>query len=92
MTGLVKKIRVTGDNGMIKVKVNALDYPDVWRLTPVMWECWVVGKLRDAGIPVKGFLVFGGVKRGVLSRFDDAKDFGGSTYVWKDEDEQQITN
>ncbi len=66
----------------IEVAIQVKDYPDNWMLTPSMWECFVVGKLRDAGVPIKGLLKYRGVEKGTITRFDDPKDFGATKYIW----------
>lgn len=67
----------------IELTIHISDYPDNWRVSPALWECWIVGKLKDAGIPVEGKLVFRGIKRGSLTQLCDPKDFGASKYVWE---------
>ena len=67
---------------MIEVKINPADYPLDWHLTDSGYEMWVVGQLRDAGIPVDGFLTFRGVKEGTLTRHKDFEtDF--DIYRWE---------
>jgi hypothetical protein len=66
----------------IEVKIRIEDYPDGWVANPAMLEAWVVGKLKDAGVPVEGTLVFRGIKEGTLHRLDDPKDFDVTKYVW----------
>lgn len=68
---------------MIEVTISVSDYPDEWDMTPAMFECWIVEKLKDAGVPIDGFLCFNGIKKGTLTRLDDPKDFGASKYIWK---------
>ena len=67
----------------IEVNVRLSEYRDNWDLTPAMHECWIVGKLRDAGVPVDGKLVFNGIKSGKITRLDDPADFGVTKYVWR---------
>ena len=38
---------------------------------PKMLEVFVLSKLRDAGVPVKGILVWKGIKHGKLTWWDD---------------------
>ncbi len=66
----------------VRVVINMTDYPINLPLEPAMWECWVVGKLKEAGVPVKGALVFGGLESGTLTRFDDPTDFGATVWEW----------
>jgi hypothetical protein len=68
----------------ITVKINSYDYPEDWALTPVLYEMWIVGKLKDAGIPIRGTILFRGLERGILTRTDDPEDFGQATYTWID--------
>lgn len=67
----------------IELTVYVSDYPDGWNMSPAMLECWLVGKLKDAGVPVDGELVFRGIKAGTITRFDDPKDLGATKYVWE---------
>ena len=66
----------------IVVKLNVHDYPKDWPLEPHLWEMWIVGKLKDAGIPIKGVLKFSGLSSGALYRLDDPADFGMVSYTW----------
>lgn len=67
----------------IKVSYSISDYPKDWSLEPHLWEMWIVGKLKEAGVPVKGKLRFSGIKSGTLFSLDDPKDFGKATYIWE---------
>ena len=67
----------------IEVIININNYPEDWSMSPAMWECWLVGKLKDAGVPVEGKLVFRGVKQGTLTRLEDQTDFGVIKYIWE---------
>jgi hypothetical protein len=67
----------------IELTVRISEYPEEWSVSPAMWECWLVGKLKEAGVPVDGKLIFRGIKSGTLTRFDDPKDFGATKYVWE---------
>ena len=67
----------------IELTIYISEYPDGWDLSPAMWECWLVGKLKDAGVPVEGTLVFRRIKSGTLTRFDDPTDFGATKYIWE---------
>jgi hypothetical protein len=71
----------------IQVEINIDDYPHGLGLTPAMWESWVVGKLKEAGVPVEGTLTFNGIKSGILSRFDNPEDFGKTIWKWREEKE-----
>lgn len=42
----------------------------------------IIAKLKTAGVPVLGTLVFGGIKSGLLTWVDG---LGESTYVWSPE-------
>jgi hypothetical protein len=49
-----------------------------------MLESMIIGRLRDAGIPVKGVLIFRGVSEGTLY---ETMDFQGNmVYNWISED------
>jgi len=65
-----------------EVRLRVQDYPNDWDMSPAMWECWIVGKLKEAGVPVIGTLTLNGIKSGTLHRFDDPKDFGSVVYKW----------
>ena len=45
-----------------------------------LWMC--LGKLREAGIPIKGVFVFRGIKSGVLTRTNDYES-GDIVFSWK---------
>ena len=66
----------------IVVEYSVDDYPKDWELTPALWERWIVGKLKDAGVPIKGVLKFSGLESGTLLRLDDPADFGRAKWVW----------
>ena len=66
----------------IVVEYSVDDYPKDWELTSVLWERWIVGKLKDAGVPFKGVLKFSGLESGTLLRLDDPADFGRAKWVW----------
>jgi hypothetical protein len=66
----------------IEVRFNVNDYPPDMPFNHPMWEMWVVGKLKEAGIPVDGTFLYRGIKSGTLSRMDDPMDFGGYVYRW----------
>ena len=68
---------------MIQVRISTLDYPLDRPLTPALWESWLVDKLRAAGVPIKGLLVYDGLTHGTLSRYDDPCDFSMAVYEWR---------
>ena len=45
-----------------------------------IWETYVYGKLKEAGIPVSPT---GDVERGTLFRYDDPEDFGATIWKWE---------
>ncbi len=47
------------------------------------YEMWCLGRLRDAGIPVKGLFFFHGLKSGTLVRYNDFET-GNIVYVWRE--------
>ena len=49
---------------MIEVIISDGDYP--MDAHPLLYESWVLAKLRAGGIPVVGFLCFQGVSSGTL--------------------------
>lgn len=42
----------------------------------------VIEKLRNAGIPVKGVLIFGGIESGLLV---ESREIGGYRYTWSED-------
>lgn len=65
----------------ITVRINVSEI--VRYRTPELWETFVMGKLREAGVPVKGVLLYGGIESGTLMRRDDPEDFGVTIYTWR---------
>lgn len=63
----------------IDVRVSA---QEIIACHPSMLESLLVCKLRSAGIPVRGLLVFGGVASGVLSWIDDPES-SARVYQWR---------
>lgn len=63
----------------IDVRVSA---HEIVACHPSMLESLLVFKLRSAGIPVRGLLVFGGVSSGVLSWSDDPES-NCRIYRWR---------
>jgi hypothetical protein len=76
----------------IKVRIEIADYPGHLPMEPLAWGTWLMGKLREAGVPVRGALRFDGVERGTLVRLDDPADFGACTYVWTEPHSQGKEN
>lgn len=72
--------------GKVRCRVHVSDFPKDWDMSPALWECWLIGKLKEAGVPVKGKLTFRGIEGGTLSRFDDPSDFGATIYEWTPND------
>lgn len=69
----------------IEVTIRASEYQDDWGLTQVSYECWIVGKLKEAGVPVYGNLIFRGIKSGTITRYNDPTDFNKCKYIWTPE-------
>lgn len=67
---------------VVKCRIHVSDFPDDWDMTPGFWESWVIGKLKEAGVPVIGTLKFSGIKSGKLRRLDDPSDFVACVYEW----------
>ena len=65
-----------------RVVLNVSEYPMHLPLEPMAWEIWVIGKLKDAGVPIKGTLVFEEIESGTLTRFDDPADFDATIWEW----------
>lgn len=68
----------------IEVEINVTESMKV--RNPSVWEGYVVGKLKEAGIPIKGTLLYAGLESGTLHRLDDPCDFGKYKYVWFSEE------
>lgn len=68
--------------GAVRCRLHIRDYPIHWPLSPAMWECWVVGKLKEAGIPIEGTFIYRGIKSGTLVHFEDMTDCGAFIYEW----------
>jgi len=58
---------------MIEVTVK---HSDLIELTPGMVSGYITNKLRDAGIPVKGFFIFGGLKSGFFTQSESIDGLG----------------
>jgi hypothetical protein len=52
---------------------------------PEMMEAYVIGRLRDAGIPVKGVLLFGGVECGEITQ-EQCPYTKDIIFTWRDLD------
>ena len=63
----------------IEVRVNVGDIPKGRTLDYGVWETYLYGKLKEAGIPV---LPDGTLERGSMMRVDDPTDFGVTIYKW----------
>lgn len=48
------------------------------------FEAWLISVLKAAGVPIKGHLVFGGLERGVLYRYNDFESPHIARFVWRD--------
>ena len=59
-----------------------INWFDLMEAHPATYELRIVGKLREAGIPVRGFLVFQGVERGILSWYDV---WNGRRFFWSED-------
>lgn len=68
---------------MIKIEIDVIGSGLV-NNPPELIETIILGKLKDAGIPVKGLLRFDGLERGTLERADGDL---GPIYTWHDEKE-----
>ena len=66
----------------IKVEIDPIrEYPDGLPFNDMCFESWIVGKLRAAGIPVIGVLLFRGLKKGTLTRTNDYET-NNMVYTW----------
>jgi len=64
----------------IEVEISATESMKI--RNELMWESYVVGKLKAAGVPIIGTLLYGGLESGTLYRLDDPCDFDKCKYVW----------
>lgn len=69
-----------GSKDHIRVDIDVLEIKDIAK--PQAIECYVLGQLRDAGIPVLGLLFFRGVKHGRLTRCDDDSKPYAMIFEW----------
>ena len=67
----------------IAIEVDFSDYPMRWEFTDSAVECWILGKLQDAGIPAEGVILFRGIKNGMLTAYDDFERPMIRHFVWK---------
>jgi hypothetical protein len=51
---------------------------------PTFFQMNLLKRLRDAGIPIKGILLFQGLERGVLAEETDIN--GGLLYTWSEDE------
>lgn len=65
----------------IMVKIDINNYIEAEQMSPNVWEGRVIQKLKNAGIPIKGILLYRGLESGTLHRLDDPTD-GSLSYVW----------
>jgi hypothetical protein len=65
---------------MIEVTISLLDIVEASE--PWVAEMMILGKLRDAGIPVKGFFHFQSLERGTL--YETTTFDGGLRYWWEE--------
>lgn len=66
----------------IEKQIDFLDIPGKWTATPSMIECWIVGQLKEAGMPIEGTLIFRGLTTGTLTAFD-CPETGMRHFIWK---------
>lgn len=64
----------------IEVEISAAESMKV--RSTLAWDGYVVGKLKAAGVPVIGTLLYRGLESGTLHRLDDPTDFSKCKYVW----------
>lgn len=64
----------------IEVEINPLDYQGPY--SDACFEAWCIGKLKNAGIPINGVLVFKGIKEGVLARCDNPES-RNMRFIWR---------
>ena len=69
---------------MIEVRVDDIELMEL--LSPSLDEMYVISKLKDAGIPIKGTFLFKGLKNGRLTVMNDLINHG-TIYKWSDENE-----
>ena len=68
----------------IRVEINPIiDYPPNMPMDSAIFESWCIGKLKAAGIPIKGVLVFKGLKSGTLTRHENFDRPHIMCFVWR---------
>ena len=63
-----------------------INWHELTNVHPGLYETYIMGRIRDAGIPISGLLTFGGVKSGTLHWYDTWK---GRQFIWV---EKSLTN
>lgn len=72
------------------VEIDVLkDYPQGLPLNSAVFETWCIGKLKAAGIPIKGVLIFRGLTHGVLTRDVSYEHPNIIRFKWSDKDATQ---
>ena len=66
----------------IEKQIDFLEMPRKWKATPTMIECWIVGQLKEAGMPVEGTLFFRGLTTGKLTAYD-SPETGMRHFIWE---------
>ena len=69
----------------IEVKINVqAEYPKDLPFDSNSYQTWLIGKLKEVGIPIDGTFILKGLKRGRLTRLTDTEDFSTDIYIWED--------
>lgn len=58
-----------------------ISWLDLLDVEPVVYEATILSRLRKAGIPVRGILIFRGIDRGTFSCYDV---LGGRQFFWRE--------
>lgn len=63
-----------------------IDYRVMQEMRPIEQEMLLIQRLKDAGIPVIGTMVFQGVNRGTIRAYVDLEEWC-RVYIWEDKEE-----
>jgi hypothetical protein len=66
---------------MITVRISFLEITEF--SDPAFIQMRILSKLRDAGIPINGFFLFQGLKKGTLTEEFDLEN-KGMIYTWEE--------
>lgn len=77
----------------IEVELDPIqDYPQNLLMSSPLFEAWCIHKLKSAGIPIKGTLVFRGLESGLLTRHEDFNRPHIIHFTWQNNNEEEKLN